>query len=120
MSSWDTTRFGGATNPQTQTQDIEQDAPETNPKSQDAPVVEVHPHTETVDDSRAAFLATFTPKEQKEIIRKVDRRILVLIGLIYLVKQIDVNNAANVKVLAVGKPTNIMTQLSMTADQCNW
>ena len=34
--------------------------------------------------------------------------------------QIDVNNAASVKVLAVGKPTNILKQLHMTADEYNW
>lgn len=37
-----------------------------------------------------------------------------------IVEQIDVNNAAAVKVLAVGKPTNILTQLDMTSDEYNW
>ncbi|KAG9788874.1 hypothetical protein KCU88_g1633, partial [Aureobasidium melanogenum] len=80
----------------------------------------VRSHTGAVDDERVRFLDTFTPQEQKEIIRKVDYRLLVTIGVIYLVKQIDVNNASNVKVLAVGKPTNILKQLDMTADQYNW
>jgi hypothetical protein len=37
---------------------------------------------------RTAFLDTFTPAEQKKIIRKVDYRILLIVGLIYLVKQV--------------------------------
>ncbi|KAF2802258.1 retrograde regulation protein 2 [Mytilinidion resinicola] len=69
---------------------------------------------------RADFLSTFTPEEEKKIMRKVDYHILMLFGLIYMVKQIDVNNASAVKVMAVGKPTNILKQLHMTADQYNW
>ncbi|KAJ0420944.1 major facilitator superfamily domain-containing protein [Aspergillus carlsbadensis] len=88
--------------------------------NQDAPAVEVRTHTDAVDDNRVAFLDTFTPAEQKKIIRKIDRRILIMAGVIYLVKQIDVNNAASVKVLAVDQPTNIMVQLNMTSDQYNW
>ncbi|KAI1618115.1 retrograde regulation protein 2 [Exophiala viscosa] len=90
----------------------------TDPSSPDnAPV---RPHTDAVDDERVAFLDTFTPEEQKSIVRKIDRRLLITIGVIYLIKQIDVNNAASVKVLAVGKPTNILKQLSMTSDEYNW
>ncbi|CAI6100816.1 unnamed protein product [Clonostachys chloroleuca] len=85
-------------------------------------LTEVHPNAE--DESshkdRAAFLSTFNPEEEKAIMRKVDYRLLALFGVIYMVKQIDVNNAAAVKVLAVGKPTNILTQLDMTSDEYNW
>ena len=41
-------------------------------------------------------------------------------ALMYIVKQIDYINAASVKVLQVGQPTNIMKQLHMTADDYNW
>ncbi|KAL4790916.1 major facilitator superfamily domain-containing protein [Aspergillus venezuelensis] len=77
-------------------------------------------NTDAVDDHRVAFLDTFTPKVQKKIVRKVDYRILIIIGVIYLVKQIDINNASSVKVLAADKPTNILIQLNMTADEYNW
>lgn len=44
---------------------------------------------ENVSDAyRAEFLATFTPDEEKKIMRKVDYRILVLFGLIYMCKQV--------------------------------
>ncbi|KAL4869939.1 major facilitator superfamily domain-containing protein [Aspergillus spectabilis] len=125
MRFWDTVRFGGGGQ---SAQDVEQAASEANPKNQAVPVVEIRPHTDALYDQRVAFLDTFTPQEQKKIICKVDRRILVIIGVIYLVKQnaassylyIGANNAASVKVLAVDKPTNFMTQLKMTADQYNW
>ncbi|KAH8881405.1 retrograde regulation protein 2 [Thozetella sp. PMI_491] len=71
-------------------------------------------------DYRGNFLATFTPEEEKKIMRKIDYRLLLLCGIIYMIKQIDVNNAASVKVLSVGKPTNILTQLGMSSDQYNW
>lgn len=35
-------------------------------------------------------------------------------------QKIDYTNAASVKVLQVGKPTNVLKQLNMTADQYNW
>lgn len=90
----------------------------TNPLAQDT--ASVRPHTNAVNDERVAFLDSFTPEEQKRIIRKVDHRLLITIGVIYLIKQIDVNNAASVKVLAVGKHTNILKQLNMTSDEYNW
>lgn len=37
---------------------------------------------------RTDFLASFTHDEEKKIIRKVDFRILVLFGLIYMIKQV--------------------------------
>lgn len=70
--------------------------------------------------SREAFLASFTPQDDKSIMRKVDRRFLLLIGILYLTKNIDYTNAANVKVLQVGQPRNILKELSMTADEYNW
>ncbi|CZR53733.1 probable permeases of the major facilitator superfamily [Phialocephala subalpina] len=69
---------------------------------------------------RIAFLSSFSPEEDKAIRRKVDFRFLWLIGLMYIIKNIDYTNAAAVKVLQVGKPTNILKQLHMTADQYNW
>lgn len=85
---------------------------------------------------REAFLATFSAEEDKAIMRKVDKRFLLLIGVLYLTKnvgcmksciktradcfQIDYTNAASVKVLQVGQPRNILTELGMTSDQYNW
>lgn len=38
--------------------------------------------------SKAAFLATFTPQDDKDIMRKVDRRFLLLIGILYMTKNV--------------------------------
>ena len=67
-----------------------------------------------------AFLSTFSAEEHKSIMRKVDRRFLLLIGLMYMLKNIDYMNAAVVKVLQVGEPRNILTELNMTSDEYNW
>ncbi|KAK4443564.1 major facilitator superfamily domain-containing protein [Podospora aff. communis PSN243] len=75
---------------------------------------------ESDDEERKAFLASFSAEEDKAIRRKVDRRFLWLIGLIYILKNIDYQNAAAVKVLQVGQPTNVLVQLNMTPDEYNW
>jgi hypothetical protein len=86
---------------------------------------------------KAAFLATFTPQDDKDIMRKVDKRFLLLIGILYMtknvsrrstirdrpsliVRQIDYLNASVVKVLQVGEDRNILTELNMTSDEYNW
>lgn len=38
--------------------------------------------------SREAFLATFTPQDDANIMRKVDRRFLLLIGILYMTKNV--------------------------------
>ncbi|KAL4887621.1 major facilitator superfamily domain-containing protein [Aspergillus karnatakaensis] len=69
---------------------------------------------------KAAFLSQFTAEDDRRIMRKVDRRCLLLMGLMYLLKQIDYTNAASVKVLQVGEPSNILTETNMSANDYNW
>jgi len=38
---------------------------------------------------KAAFLATFTPQDDKDVMRKVDRRFLLLIGILYMTKNVS-------------------------------
>ncbi|KAL5392345.1 hypothetical protein DPSP01_000857 [Paraphaeosphaeria sporulosa] len=71
-------------------------------------------------EAKAAFLSTFTAAEEKKIMRKVDRCFILLTGIMYLIKQIDVNNAANIKVLHVGQPSNILQELKMSSNDYNW
>jgi hypothetical protein len=87
----DNLRLGGAQRGSTTGIDVEQAVSDiSNPKdNQDCPAVEVRAHTDAVDDNRVAFLDTFTPAEQKKIIRKIDRRTLIMAGVIYLVKQVS-------------------------------
>ncbi|EHY56655.1 hypothetical protein HRR83_002260 [Exophiala dermatitidis] len=69
---------------------------------------------------REAFLSSFSAEEDKKIMRKVDKRFLLLIGLMYVLKNVDYINAATVKVLQVNQPRNVLIELNMTADQYNW
>ena len=39
-------------------------------------------------EAKAAFLSTFTSEEEKAIMHKVNKRFFVLIGLMYMVKQV--------------------------------
>jgi hypothetical protein len=38
---------------------------------------------------KAAFLATFTQQNDKDIMRKVDKRFLLLIGILYMTKNVS-------------------------------
>ena len=40
---------------------------------------------------RAEFLSSFTQEENKAIMRKVDRRFLILIGLMYVIKNVSIS-----------------------------
>ncbi|KAL2878704.1 hypothetical protein SGCOL_005929 [Colletotrichum sp. CLE4] len=71
-------------------------------------------------EARAAFLSTFSAEEERSVINKVDKAFLVLIGVMFMIKQIDQTNAANVRVLQAGESRNIMKELDMTSDQYNW
>lgn len=74
----------------------------------------------TSEEYRETFLSSFTTEEDKKVMRKVDRRFLLLIGLMYMLKNVDYINAAVVKVLQVGEKRNILKELNMTADEYNW
>ncbi len=76
--------------------------------------------TSSLQDDREAVLSSFTAEEDRKVMRKVDKRFLLLIGLMYMLKNVDYTNAATVKVLQVGEPRNVLTELNMTADQYNW
>ncbi|KAL2825795.1 major facilitator superfamily domain-containing protein [Aspergillus cavernicola] len=74
----------------------------------------------TDPEARQAFLATFSADEEKAVLRKVDRRFLVLIGLMFMVKNTCFSNVSVVKTMQVGEPSNILTELHMSADHYNW
>ncbi|KAL3478898.1 major facilitator superfamily domain-containing protein [Aspergillus californicus] len=78
------------------------------------------PSTMSEEEKRRELLSSFTPDDDKRIMRKINYRFLWLIGLMYLIKTIDYTNAASVKVLQVGEDNNVLTELNMTADQYNW
>ncbi|KAI8307696.1 MFS transporter prlL [Colletotrichum sp. SAR11_59] len=70
-------------------------------------------------EARAAFLATFTADEEKAIMNKVDRRFFVLIGIMFMVKNIDFGNISIIKTMQAGSDSNIISELNMTPDDYN-
>ncbi|KAJ0384669.1 hypothetical protein COL922a_007883 [Colletotrichum nupharicola] len=58
-------------------------------------------------EARAAFLSTFSADEERSVLNKIDKRFLIIIGFMYMIKQ-------------AGESRNIMKELSMTSDQYNW
>lgn len=40
-------------------------------------------------EARAAFLSTFSAEEERSVIKKVDRAFLVLIGVMFMIKQVN-------------------------------
>jgi hypothetical protein len=58
-------------------------------------VSKIREHTDAVSDEKVAFLDTFSPEEEKRIMRKVDWRILPIIGLMMLVKQVSIGLSVN-------------------------
>ena len=74
----------------------------TNPEiaSKASAITNVAPADETVvvapdegkvdsEQYRADFLASFTAEEEKSIMRKVDKRLLLLCGLLFMIKQVS-------------------------------
>lgn len=65
--------------------DDKEAAVKDTPTPSQSVIVEFHDGTE---EGKKAFLASFSAAEDKAIMRKVDRRFLVLIGLIYVIKNV--------------------------------
>ncbi|KAH0837007.1 putative pantothenate transporter [Fonsecaea pedrosoi] len=93
--------------------------PESKEADLEQTVVEF-PSGSGLENDREALLASFTAEEDRKVMRKVDKRFLLLIGLMYMLKNVDYTNAATVKVLQVGEDRNILKELNMTADEYNW
>ncbi|KAK9452714.1 major facilitator superfamily domain-containing protein [Dipodascopsis uninucleata] len=72
------------------------------------------------DLRRREILESFSAEEEKNLMRRVDNHLIYILGLVYLIKQIDVSNASSVKVLQVGEPSNILNELKISSNQYNW
>jgi hypothetical protein len=68
-------------------------------KAQDAIHVAVGPaHTKAVTDEERAWLASIDTKEQDRIYHKVDRRLVPMLALLYLIAHLDRANIGNAKI----------------------
>ncbi|KAF2010004.1 putative pantothenate transporter [Aaosphaeria arxii CBS 175.79] len=73
-----------------------------------------------LDDERAEDRQLLSHEEEKKLLRRVDLRLMVLCAVIFMIKNVDANNAANARIMNKGTPRNILTQLEMTGDEYNF
>lgn len=71
------------------------------------------------DAERMRARSLLTADEEKNLMRRVDLRIMTICSLLFLMKNIDSDNISNARIMNKGTPRNIMTQLNMTSDEYN-
>lgn len=49
------------------------------------------------EEARVAFLATFSAEESKSIMRKVDRRFFILIGVMFMFKSVSIESRRHIQ-----------------------
>lgn len=72
------------------------------------------------DAQRMKARALLSEQEEKKLLRRIDLRLMPLLALILMVKNIDANNAANARIMNKGTDRNILTQLDMIVDEYNF
>ncbi|KAI1855616.1 hypothetical protein JX266_000481 [Neoarthrinium moseri] len=74
---------------------------------------------ESAEEIRRQALSALTPEEEKKLLRRIDWHLMPLCSLIFMFKNLDVDNVSNARIMNRGTNQNIMTQLGMTADDYN-
>ncbi|KAI0872718.1 major facilitator superfamily domain-containing protein [Hypoxylon argillaceum] len=69
------------------------------------------------DAERMQARAALTAEEEKKLIRRIDGHLMPLCSLIFLFKNLDVDNVSNARIMNRGTPQNILTQLNLTSDE---
>ncbi|CAG9976014.1 unnamed protein product [Clonostachys byssicola] len=72
------------------------------------------------DHERMKDRGLLSYEEEKKLLRRVDIRLMILCACIFMIKNVDANNAAHARIMNRGTDRNIMTQLNMTANDYNW
>ncbi|KAI8317532.1 MFS transporter prlL [Colletotrichum sp. SAR11_240] len=72
------------------------------------------------DHQRMKDRSLLSYEEEKKLLRRVDWHLMVLCALIFMVKNVDANNAAHARIMNRGTPRNILTELKMTGDDYNF
>lgn len=92
-------------------------------------VNEVHTDSVLENDTSSTFkkiqLAVrstgfLTYSEERKLLRRVDLRLMPLLILLYLCKNLDVNNISYVTTMNKGTHHNVLTELKMTKDDWSW
>ncbi|RDW61479.1 pantothenate transporter-2 [Coleophoma crateriformis] len=63
--------------------------------------------------------ALLTTEQEKKLLRRIDWHIMPLCALMFLMKNLDANNVANIRIMNRGTDQNILTQLAMNSDDYN-
>ncbi|CUM63869.1 uncharacterized protein PRCAT00001457001 [Priceomyces carsonii] len=72
------------------------------------------------DETLHAARDKFGYAYEKKLLRRIDLRLMPLLILLYLCKNLDVNNAGFVKTMNVGASTNILSELNMSVNDWAW
>lgn len=71
------------------------------------------------DVHRMRDRALLSAEEERQLMRRVDLRIMTICSLLFLMKNLDADNISNARIMNRETDRNIMTQLGMTSDQYN-
>ncbi|KAI0906397.1 major facilitator superfamily domain-containing protein [Ustulina deusta] len=69
------------------------------------------------DAERMRARTYLTTAEEKKLIRRIDWHLMPLCSIMFLFKNLDVDNVSNARIMNRGTPQNIMTQLNLTSDE---
>ncbi|KAI0197597.1 pantothenate transporter [Astrocystis sublimbata] len=69
------------------------------------------------DAERMQARTALTAEEEKKLIRRIDWHLMPLCSLMFLFKNLDVDNVSNARIMNRGTSMNIITQLGMTSDE---
>ncbi|KAI0970136.1 major facilitator superfamily domain-containing protein [Xylaria arbuscula] len=58
-----------------------------------------------------------TATEEKKLLRRIDWHLMPLCSIMFLFKNLDVDNVSNARIMNRGTSTNILTQLHLTSDE---
>ncbi|CAK7217446.1 hypothetical protein SCUCBS95973_003154 [Sporothrix curviconia] len=83
----------------------------------DVDIGTVDAHIDGFDAERMRARAALTTAEEKKLMRRVDLRMMTLCSLIFLIKNLDMANISNARIMNSGTPRNIITQLHLTSDE---
>ncbi|ETI25369.1 hypothetical protein G647_02142 [Cladophialophora carrionii CBS 160.54] len=72
------------------------------------------------DAERMKARSLLSEAEEKKLMRRVDWHLMPLCSIMFLLKNMDYQNAANARIMNRGTPQNILTQLHMSANDYNF
>ncbi|KIW66256.1 hypothetical protein PV04_08455 [Phialophora macrospora] len=72
------------------------------------------------DAERMKARTLLSEAEEKKLMRRIDWHLMPLCSIMFLLKNMDYQNAANARIMNKGTPLNILTQLHMSSNDYNF